>query len=160
MPNAALIASDPLIALNFFLEIDGEVVSILASVSGLDVEMEVATIQQIGKSGKSETIKTLAGRNKVGDLSLVRMAAIDATSDKMWVWFHKVRDGGMGVSARAANRKNGSVVLYDSTHTEVARFNFTNGWPSKIATDQLSVDSNDPVKETITLVIETLERVK
>jgi phage tail-like protein len=160
MPNAALIASDPLIALNFFLEIDGEVVSILASVSGLDIELEVATAQQIGKSGKSETVKTLAGRNKVGDLSLVRLAAIDSTSDKLWVWFHKIRTGGMAALARDTNRKNGSVVLYDSTHTEVARFNFTNGWPSKISTDQLSVDSNDPVKETITLVIETLERVK
>ena len=41
--------------------------------------------------------------------------------------------------------------MYDSTNVEIARFNFTNGWPSKIATDQLSVDSNDPVKETITL---------
>jgi hypothetical protein len=51
-------------------------------------------------------------------------------------------------------------VLYDSTHKEVARFNFTNGWPSKISTDQLSVDSNDPVKETITLVCERLVRVK
>ena len=43
---------------------------------------------------------------------------------------------------------------------EVARFNFTNGWPSKISTDQLSVDSNDPVKETITLTIESLARIK
>jgi hypothetical protein len=51
-------------------------------------------------------------------------------------------------------------VMYDSTHVEVARFNFTNGWPSKISTDQLSVDSNDPVKETITLTIESLARVK
>ncbi len=30
----------------------------------------------------------------------------------------------------------------------------------KIATDALSVDSNDPVKETITMVCETLNRVK
>ena len=61
---------------------------------------------------------------------------------------------------RTNNRKNGSIVLYDSTNAEVARFNFINGWPSKIATDQLSVESNDPVKETITLTIERLERVK
>ena len=64
MPNEALIAVDPLIAQNFFLEIDGQIVSILASVSGLDVEMEVATTQQVGKDGKSQIVKTLAGRNK------------------------------------------------------------------------------------------------
>jgi len=159
MPND-LISSDPLIAQNFFLEIDGTVVTILASVSGLDVEMEVASTQQVGKDGKSMMIKTLAGRNKAPDLSLVRMAPPDATQDKLWGWFHDIRSKGILLSDRTNQRKNGSVVLYDSTHTEVARFNFTNGWPSKISTDQLSVDSNDPVKETITLTIESLERVK
>ena len=159
MPND-LISDDPLIAMNFFLEIDGEVVSILASVSGLDIEMEVASTQQVGKDGKSQTIKTLAGRNKVGDLSLVRMAPHDVTSDKLWGWFHDIRNKGIQLTDRTNNRKTGSIVLYDSTHKEVARFNFTNAWPSKISTDQLSVDSNDPVKETITLTIETLERIK
>ena len=159
MPNS-LISTDPLIAQNFFLEIDGSVVSIRASVSGLDIEMEVASTQQVGKDGKSSTVKTLAGRNKQGDLSLVRMAPADAMGDKLWTWFHDIRNKGIKVTDRTNNRKSGSVVIYDSTHVEVARFNFTNGWPSKIATDQLSVDSNDPVKETITLTIETLERVK
>ncbi len=159
MPND-LIASDPLIAQNFFLEIDGEVVSILASVSGLDVEMEVATMTQVGKDGKSLQIKTLGNRNKAPDLSLVRMAAIDSTSDKLWGWFNDIYTKGIKVSDRTNNRKSGSIVMYDSTHTEVARFNFTNGWPSKISTDQLSVDSNDPVKETITLTVESLHRVK
>jgi len=159
MPND-LINTDPIIAQNFFLEIDGAVVSILASVSGLDVEMEVASTQQVGKDGKSQTIKTLAGRNKAPDLQLVRMAPADSTQDKLWTWFNDIRTKGFQQSNRTSNRKSGSVVMYDSTHTEVARFNFTNGWPSKIATDQLSVDSNDPVKETITLTIETLARVK
>ncbi len=159
MPNA-LISTDPLIAQNFFLEIDGSVVTILASVSGLDIEMEVASTQQVGKDGKSQTIKTLAGRNKAPDLSLVRRAPADSTSDKLWGWFNDIMSKGIKLGDRTNQRKNGSVVLYDSTHTEVARFNFTNGWPSKISTDQLSVDSNDPVKETITLTIERLERVK
>lgn len=159
MPNE-LISTDPIIAQNFFLEIDGSVVTTLASVSGLDVEMEVATMQQVGKDGKSQTVKTLAGRNKQGDISLVRMAPADSTSDKLWTWFHDIRTKGITLADRTNNRKNGSIVMYDSTHKEIARFNFTNGWPSKISTDQLSVDSNDPVKETITLTIETLERVK
>ncbi len=159
MPND-LIADDPLIAQNFFLEIDGSVVTVLASVSGLDIEMEVATTQQVGANGKSQTVKTLAGRNKVGDLSLVRMAPADVTQDKLWGWFHDIRNKGIKLNDRTNHRKTGSIVLFDSTHKEVARFNFTNAWPSKIATDQLSVDSNDPVKETITLTIETLERVK
>ena len=89
MPND-LINTDPLIAQNFFLEIDGSIVTILAGVSGLDVEMEVATTQQVGKDGKSQTIKTLAGRNKAPDLSLTRMAPADSTQDKMWGWFNDI----------------------------------------------------------------------
>ena len=73
------------------------------------------------------------------------------TQDKLWGWFNDIRDKGILLSDRTNNRKNGSIVMYDSTHVEIARFNFTNGWPSKISTDQLSVESNDPVKETITL---------
>jgi phage tail-like protein len=159
MPNE-LINGDPLIAQNFFLEIDGAVVSVLVSVSGLDVEMEVSSAQGVGKDGKSQIVKTLGGRNKQGDLTLTRIAPADATQDKLWGWFHDIRNKGILQGDRTNNRKNGSVVIYDSTHKEVARFNFTNGWPSKIATDQLSVDSNDPVKENVTLTIETLERVK
>jgi phage tail-like protein len=159
MPNA-LINTDPIVSQNFFLEIDGAIVSILSSVSGLDVQMEVATMQQAGPNGKVQTVKTLGQANKVGDLTMVRMAAPDMSSDKMWEWFNAIRDKGFALGNRAGERKNGSIVMYDSANTEIARFNFTNGWPSKIATDQLSVDSNDPVKETITLTIESLARVK
>ena len=159
MPND-LINNDPMVSQNFFLEIDGEVVTMLSGASGLDVEVDVATIQQAGKGGMSQTIKTVASRNKAGDLSLTRMAPLDATADEIWKWFKAIREGGLKIADRAAGRKNGSVVVYGSDKAEVARFNFFNGWPSKIATDGLSVDSNDPVKETITLVIERLERAK
>jgi phage tail-like protein len=159
MPND-LINTDPIVSQNFFLEIDGEVVSILSSVSGLDVEMDVVTMQQAGAKGKMQIVKTLGNVNKPPDLSLVRMAPPDSTQDKMWGWFNDIRDKGILLSDRSNNRKNGSIVMYDTTNAEIARFNFTNGWPSKISTDQLSADSNDPVKETITLVIESLARVK
>lgn len=159
MPNA-LINTDPLVSQNFFLEIDGAIVTILSSVSGLDVEMDVVTMQQAGPSGKVQTVKTLGQANKAGDLTMIRMAAPDMSSDKMWEWFNTIRDKGFSLDNRGAERKNGSIVIYDSSNAEIARFNFTNGWPSKISTDQLSVESNDPVKETITLTIESLARVK
>jgi phage tail-like protein len=159
MPND-LINNDPIVSQNFFLEIDGSVVSILSSVSGLDVEVDVVTMEQAGANGKIQIVKTLGKANKPPDLSLTRMAPPDSTQDKMWGWFNDIRDKGILLSDRTNNRKNGSIVMYDSANTEIARFNFTNGWPSKISTDQLSVESNDPVKETITLTIESLARVK
>ena len=114
-------------------------------------------MQQVGKDGKSPDRQDPGqGRNKAPDLSLVRMAPpdIDPGQDLGLVQRHPRTRASCCPTGRN-NRKSGSIVMYDSTHVEVARFNFTNGWPSKISTDQLSVDSNDPVKETITLTIES-----
>ena len=158
MPND-LIATDPIVAQNFYLEIDGQNLT-LSGVSGLDVELEVVTMQQNGKDGKRQLVKTLGNSLKVPDINVTRMAPMDAASDPLWKWFNQIRDAGFKGHARADNRKNGSLVLYDLSFKEIGRFNFFNGWPSKIATDQMSTDSNDAVKETITLTIERLERVK
>ncbi|MCV2395210.1 phage tail protein [Actinotalea sp. M2MS4P-6] len=158
--SEGLFTVDPMIAQNFFLEIDGEVMTALMSVSGLDVEVSVATIQQVGKDGKQQLIKTLGQTTQAGDLTLTRVAPNTMGDDKLWKWFNDVRNKGMTAADRASARKNGSIVVYDAAHTEVARFNFFNAWPSKISTDQLSVDSSDAIKESITLVLERLERVK
>ncbi|HTZ43935.1 MAG TPA: phage tail protein [Jatrophihabitans sp.] len=158
MPND-LINTDPIVAQNFYLEIDGEKL-LLSGVSGLDIELDVVTIQQNGKDGKKQSIKTLGTSLKVPDLSITRMAPMSAGDDPVWKWFKAIHDSGFKGTDRAGNRKNGSIVFYDTSLTEVGRFNFFNGWPSKIGTDAVSTDSNDPVKETITLVIERLERVK
>ncbi|MGX7681852.1 phage tail protein [Jatrophihabitans sp. DSM 45814] len=158
MPND-LINTDPIVARNFFLEIDGEA-TVLSGVSGLDMEVEVVTIQQQGKDGKSQSVKTLGQTNKAPDISITRMAPMDAANDPIWKWFKAVRDTGFTGAKRESNRKNGSIVLYDTAHTEIGRYNFFNGWPSKIGTDALSTDSNDAVKETITLTIERIDRIK
>lgn len=158
MPND-LLSTDPIVAQNFYLEIDGENI-VLSGVSGLDMEFQVSEIQQVGKDGKAQMIKTRGNVLKVPDLSITRMAPLDAMSDPIWKWFHDIRDKGFVGATRSGGRKNGSIVLYDTSLKEVGRFNFFNGWVSKISTDAMSTDSNDPVKETITLVIERLDRVK
>jgi phage tail-like protein len=158
MPND-LISTDPIVAQNFFLEIDGTNI-VLSGVSGLDMELDVVTITQNGKDGKMQAVKTIGGNLKAPDITLTRMAPLDANADPVWKWFKDVRDKGMAGANRTDNRKNGSIVLYDTAAKEVGRFNFFNGWPSKISTDQMSSESNDAVKENITIVIERLDRVK
>lgn len=159
MPNESLIATDPIVAQNFYLEIAGQNI-ILTGVSGLDVEADVVSIQQVGATGRSEMVKTRGNVNKAADITITRMAPMDAMSDPIWTWFKDIRDKGMGGITRTKTRKDGSIVLYDGAFSEVGRFNFSKGWPSKIATDAVSTDSNEAVKETITLVIERLDRVK
>lgn len=155
-----LFTNDPIVAQNFFLEIDGEVISALTAVSGLDIEVGVSTSTQAGSGGRQEIVKGLGTRTTVSDLQLTRVAPLDSSSDKLWQWFNDIRGVGLVAADRAGQRKNGSIVLFDAARNEVSRFNFYNAWPSKISTDQLSVDSSDAVKENVTIVIERLERVK
>lgn len=157
---AGLFTNDPIIAQNFFLEIDGAVITSLMSVSGLDIELTVSTSKQSGSGGIQEQVKSLATSSAAPEITLTRIAPLDSPSDKMWMWFNEIRGTGLVATDRAGGRKNGSIVLYDTSRAEVARFNFFKSWPSKISTDQLSVDSTEVVKETITLQCERLERVK
>jgi phage tail-like protein len=157
---AGLFTNDPIIAQNFFLEIDGSVISSLTSVTGLDIEVAVSTTRQAGAGGVAEAIKAMGTRTLAPEITLVRVAPLDSPSDKMWKWFNDVRGTGLKATDRAGMRKNGSIVLYDTSFVEIGRFNFLKGWPSKIATDAVSTESSEAVKETITLVIERLDRVK
>jgi phage tail-like protein len=159
-PAQGLFKNDPMIAQNFFLEVDGQVLTALMSVTGLDIEVGVMKVTQGGMNGMKQQVKSLGQAVEAPDLQLTRVAPLASGQDALWKWFDSIRKEGMKASGRGDVRKNGSVVLYDSAREEVARFNFYSGWPSKISTDQLSIDGGEAVKETITLVIERLERVK
>ncbi len=78
----------------------------------------------------------------------------------LWKWFNEIREKGMAVNNRGGERKDGSIVIYDTTMTEIARWNFYKAFPTKISQDSLTVGSNDPVSESITMVHEKLERKK
>lgn len=160
MPATTVAKSDPLVANHFFLEIDGEVVAQLSEVSGLDVELEVAEIQQQVASGQYEQRKAFSKPKWTGEISIKRLAPVDATQDALWKWFNDIREKGMKISSLDQQRKNGSVVIYDSTLAEVARWNFYNAWPSKISNDSFTVGGNDPISETVTIQHEKLERTK
>lgn len=155
MPNA-LVADTGLIGNAFYLEVDGTPLTMLTSVSGLDIGVEVTNLMQTSADGKAVWTRTLAAKQNVGTLTLTRLAVVDTTSDGIWKWFQETSLKG----ALDAARKTGSVVLYGSDSTELGRYNFTNGWISKIALDALDVSSGTPIKETITLEIDFLERVK
>ncbi|MHB2022180.1 MAG: phage tail protein [Mycobacteriales bacterium] len=160
MPVSTVQRMDPLVANHFFLEIDGEVIAQLSEVSGLDVELEVADIQQQTAKGTYEQRKAFSKPKWTGELTIKRLAPNDAKSDPLWKWFNEIRDKGMSIGKLEERRKHGSVVIYDSTLAEVGRWNFFNCWPSKISNDAFTVGSNDPVHESVTFQHEKLERVK
>jgi phage tail-like protein len=160
MPTFNLDKADPLVGTTFFLEIENETISNLSSVEGLAVEIETADVLQRTAKGQYVQHVTMAKPKYTGQLTLKRYAPLDMKNDAIWTWFNNIRSKGMSATSRSADRKHGSVVIYDSTLTEIARWNFTDAWPSKIESDGMDVTKNDPVSETITLQYESLNRVK
>lgn len=160
MPAFNLLKDDPLVGTNFFLEINGEVVTNLTSVDGLALEIETADVTQRTPEGKFLQHITMAKPKWTGQLTLKRYAPLDMANDAIWKWFNKIRTSGMSAANRSGERKHGSIVIYDTTLAEIARWNFTEAWPSKIESDGLDVTKNEPVSETITMQYETLERKK
>ena len=150
------IPTDPIVARNFFLEIPSFGNLVLQGVSGLDIELDVVSTSQNLAKGKQEHIKSIGGTLKTPDVTLTRMAPQSADSDPIWKWFKSIRDEGF--KDRGDKRQNVSIQIYDVNFNLIAKFDITNAWPSKIATDAFSTESNDPVKETITLVNERIER--
>jgi len=154
--SSTVTADTGLMSNAFYLEVDGDPMTMLTGVSGLDVGVEATNMQQTTKDGKITWTRTLGTKQTVGTLSLTRLAVTDAGSDGVWTWFKDTSLKG----ALTGARKGGSVVMYSSDNKELARYTFTNGWVSKIALESLDVSSGNPLKETITLEIDFLERTK
>jgi phage tail-like protein len=160
MPTFDLTKEDALVSTVFFLELDGSVISNLTSVDGLSLEIEKSDINQRVQSGNLVQHVAMSKPKMTGELTVKRLAPLDSSSDAMWTWFNTIRDSGMSANNRNGERKDGSVVIYDTTMTEIARWNFYHAWPSKMAMDSFEVTKNDPVSETITIQYEKLERKK
>ena len=142
--------SDPLIGFNFILDIKDGVMGMFTECSGLGSENEVVEHKVVDENGR-ELVQKLPGRMKFNDIVLKR-----GVTDRLdlWDWRGKVERGEMGDA-----RTNGSVVMVDRNYEELARWNFTNGWPSKISGPALNAGSNDIAVEEITIVHEGMERV-
>jgi|SRR5579875_2588615 len=148
--------SIPLTAAYFYVDIPSFDKFPVGSVDGLQVENEVANYTQQSTKGMSNQVVGLGRVKYPGELTIKRLAPQSVSDDKMWQWMTKIREAG----SIAAERKSGSVVIYDVSGKEMSRWNFHNAWPSKIVQDGLDATKNEFVHETITLQYDKLERKK
>ena len=142
---------DQLASYTFMLEVDGIAEATFRECSGLDSETQVIESKETGSKGQT-VIKKLPGALKWGDITLKRGFTDDM---KLQEWRNKTVDGKL-----TDMRKNGSVVVYDYKNEEVLRWNFVNGWISKLQGPALNASGNDVAIEAITIVHEGLSRVK
>ncbi|MGN9911799.1 phage tail protein [Phytohabitans sp. LJ34] len=140
---------DLMTTFSFVLEIDGVELASFRKCSGVEAETETIEYKEATKDGKM-IIRKVPGAMKWSDITLERR--IDE-SKALWEWRKQVQEGDVD-----AARRTGSIVIKDSTHTEVARWNFEEGWPSKWTGAELDAGSNEIATEKLTITHEGLSR--
>lgn len=143
--------SDPLVGFNFRLEIDGKLSGYFSECSGIGAENEIIEHKCVDEQGR-EFVQKIPGRVKYPDITLKR--GITDSMD-IWDWRDEVENGTMGSA-----RTNGSIIMMDRNYQDVARWNFENGWISKVNGPSVKADSNEFGIEEVTIVVERLERAK
>jgi phage tail-like protein len=132
----------------FRLELDGEVVGVFTNASGMGSESEIIEHRVVDASGTEITLK-IPGAVKYSDIVLER--GLEA-SVELWQWRAQVEQGNL-----AEARRDGSIIMFDAAGTDVARWDFVDGWPSKVTV--LSPDDSTVVMESLTIVVRELQRV-
>ncbi len=140
---------DLLTTFSFHVELDGVDIGAFKEASGIESKTEIVEYKEATKSGKM-IIRKQPGAMSWTDITLKRR--ID-NSTELWDWRREVENGNID-----AARRNGSIVLYDSTNTEVARWNFEAGWPSSWKGADLNASSDSIAVEEVSITHEGLTR--
>lgn len=140
-------------AYNFLLEIAGAtddaktVIGGFKSVSGLDSETEIVEV----KDKQDGVIHKKPGRTTYGNITLERGYI---NTDELWQWRRNIESD-------IVDRRSGSIIVVDKRFgTEVARYNFYEGWPCKWYVPELDADASTVAIEKIELAVERFERAK
>lgn len=136
---------DPYLNYNFLVEIDGITQAAFKECSGLDSTTEPVQYRQ---GGENNTIRKLPGKTTYSDIVLKRGLT---DSDEIWKWRKTVIDG-------KAERKNGSIILLDTTGEEKVRWNFVSAWPTKWEGPSFDANANDIAIETLTIAHEGIAK--
>jgi phage tail-like protein len=136
---------------NFLLEIQGiindtkVIVGGFKTVSGMDSETEVIEFKQ----GHDMVVRKKPGRTTYANIVLER--GYTATDD-LWQWRKNIEDGKI-------DRRSGSIIILDQDgQSEVARYNFYEGWPCKWFVPDMNSDASAMAIEKIEIAVEKVER--
>jgi phage tail-like protein len=140
--------TDPLTNYSFAVEIDSLTIAQFKEVNGLGITVGVIE-NRANKVGGLPVLQKLPGSVKYEDIHLSRGKVNDPA---FWNWIKQVQEGKIDEA-----RKDGAVILYDLAHGEVSRFNFFQGWPSKVEVGKLSAGGDQVLLESVVITIERLE---
>jgi phage tail-like protein len=130
---------DPYLSFRFIVEIDGLVVGGFSEVSGLQVEVEIESYRE---GGLNEYLHELPGATKYPARLVLKRGFTD--SDVLWKWHRDVVQG-------IVERKNGSIVLFDTAGAEQWRWNFFEAFPVRWVGPDLRGGTAEVAVETLEL---------
>lgn len=133
----------------FTLEVGGVEMGNFRKASGLKYTTEVVESREVNKDGRA-IIRKVPGAVKWDPITLERRMD-DAKA--LWEWRQMVVDGDIDGA-----RRDGSIVVKDSTLKEVARWNFTAGWCSEWSGSDLDASANAIAIEKVSVTHEGLFR--
>jgi phage tail-like protein len=142
---------DPLVAFKFGLEIEGKLSGFFTTVSGIGSESEVVEHKVTNPDTGETIIQKIPGRLSWTDVTLKRGVT---SSVDVWEWRQQIVDGLVDDA-----RTNCSIVAYNQSNEEIARWNLDSAWPSKVTGPEMDAGSQDYMVEEITIVHEGLSRV-
>lgn len=152
-------AEELLVSCRFYFEADGLTDKMILEVSGLSSETPAAGGDKVLGSGKNAVNMRQAAPTRV-KFSPVTVKVVATTNKDLYEWYEKCNKNDGGKSEWTGNRKGASIVVYDQSSEEKARWNLTNCYPTKYEGPKLEAGANDVANETITLVHEGILRVK
>lgn len=129
----------PYRSFNFHVEIGGLTVGGFSDVSGLQLETEVKEYREGGENGYM--IKRAGPSRYNGNLILKHGVAGDTT---LWDWYLANREG-------KVTRLSVSVILLDTTMTEVMRYNFKGAYPVRWTGPEFNAQRSEVAIESLEL---------
>ena len=151
MPARAGRDTDPMVGFQFGIDFGSNVTGYFTECSGLESETEVVEHKVVDKGGQA-VVQKVPGRLKFGNITLKRGITADM---QICSWREKAEQGKIKDA-----RYTGSIVMYDYNFEEVARWEVSNAWPSKVSGPQFKTDGNEFGVEELTLVHEGFKRKK
>jgi phage tail-like protein len=133
----------------FELSMDGLTLGWFTGCTGLTLEFDTITFKE--GNGAQIIERKRPGKPKYEEIVLKR----GFTQDKaLYDWFDTVVQ-----AADETPYKTGSIVIYDRTQNEVARFNMEWAWPSKLTVSDLSAGTDEVMVEELTIQHEFIDWV-
>jgi phage tail-like protein len=151
MPVTDPIKGDPFQSFLFGIKIGGISNAYFLEIGGVGSETEVVDHKVVGEKGL-EAVRKIPGRLKWTDITLKR--GITGNLD-FWTWFKDVEAGKID-----ANRRDGTITMYDQAGEAVAEWTFDKAWPSKISGPSIKSDTGQIGVEDMTIVHEGIRRTK